>query len=58
MNYILVSDIELSDEDEEYGSGNESGGSEDSIEVGNRGSYMSAIVLLNLYNELGKRDKM
>ena len=34
MNYVLFSDIELSDEDEEYGSGNESGGSEDSIEVG------------------------
>ena len=26
--------------------------------VGNRGSYMSAHVLLNLLNELGKRDKM
>ena len=25
---------------------------------GNRGSYMSAHVLLNLLNELGKRDKM
>ena len=24
----------------------------------NRGSYMSAHVLLNLLNELGKRDKM
>ena len=24
----------------------------------NRGSYMSALVLLNLLNELGKRDKM
>ena len=24
----------------------------------NRGSYMSAHVLLNLFNELGKRDKM
>ena len=24
----------------------------------NRGSYMSAYVLLNLLNELGKRDKM
>ena len=27
-------------------------------EVINRGSYMSAHVLLNLLNELGKRDKM
>ena len=26
--------------------------------VRNRGSYMSAHVLLNLLNELGKRDKM
>ena len=26
--------------------------------VVNRGSYMSAHVLLNLLNELGKRDKM
>ena len=24
----------------------------------NRGSYMSALVLLNLYNELRKRDQM
>ena len=31
--FHVISDIELSDEDEEYGSGNESGGSEDSIEV-------------------------
>ena len=28
------------------------------IHVVNRGSYMSAHVLLNLLNELGKRDKM
>ena len=27
-------------------------------DVTNRGSYMSAHVLLNLLNELGKRDKM
>ena len=27
-------------------------------EIINRGSYMSAHVLLNLLNELGKRDKM
>ena len=26
--------------------------------IENRGSYMSAHVLLNLLNELGKRDKM
>ena len=26
--------------------------------LGHRGSYMSALVLLNLLNELGKRDKM
>ena len=30
----------------------------DSDLVGYRGSYMSAHVLLNLLNELGKRDKM
>ena len=28
------------------------------IKIENRGSYMSAHVLLNLLNELGKRDKM
>ena len=28
------------------------------ISLQNRGSYMSAHVLLNLLNELGKRDKM
>ena len=28
------------------------------VEIINRGSYMSAHVLLNLLNELGKRDKM
>ena len=31
---IYFSDIDLIEEDDEYGSGNESGGSEDSIEVG------------------------
>ena len=30
---MIISDIDLVDEDDEYGSGNESGGSEDSIEV-------------------------
>ena len=30
----------------------------DYYKVGDRGSYMSAHVLLNLLNELGKRDKM
>ena len=28
------------------------------VHLGNRGSYMSAHVLLNLLNELGERDKM
>ena len=28
------------------------------LDILNRGSYMSAHVLLNLLNELGKRDKM
>ena len=28
------------------------------VSIKNRGSYMSAHVLLNLLNELGKRDKM
>ena len=30
----------------------------DILKVSHRGSYMSAHVLLNLLNELGKRDKM
>ena len=34
-----------------------SGGLEVSLSI-HRGSYMSAHVLLNLFNELGKRDKM